>query len=267
VTLFDEAAVEATAPVGPSFRVRMTVAYDGRGFRGFADQAGVKTVAGDLKTALAKVLGHAVDLACAGRTDAGVHARGQVITFDALGEPADVDLEAVKRSLTKMLGPAIVVTDAAVAAPEFHARFSATGRRYRYTILNRPDPDPFLAATSWHVEAPLDVRAMELACDPLIGEHDFTSFCRKSQDNGSLTRLVRDAHWEEPDEGVLRFHIEASAFCQQMVRSVVGTMVDVGRGKTRAGEVASILRARDRSAAGAPAPPHGLCLWEVMYGG
>jgi len=265
VTLFDEAEVEATAPVGPSFRVRMTVAYDGRGFRGFANQAGVKTVGGDLKAALAKVLGHAVDLACAGRTDAGVHARGQVITFDALGEPADVDLEAVKRSLTKMLGPAIVVTDAAGAAHDFHARHSCTGRRYRYTILNRPDPDPFLAATSWHVETPLDLRAMELACDPLIGEHDFTSFCRKSNDNGSLTRLVRDAHWEEPDEGVLRFHIEASAFCQQMVRSVVGTMVDVGRGKTRAGEVAGILRAMNRSAAGAPAPPHGLCLWEVLY--
>jgi tRNA pseudouridine38-40 synthase len=222
-------------------------------------------VAGDLVTALTKVLGHPVELACAGRTDAGVHARGQVVTFDALGEPADADLDGLKRSLTKMLGPAIVVSDAAATAPDFHARHSCTGRRYRYTILNRPDPDPFLAATSWHIDAPLDVRAMELACDPLIGEHDFTSFCRKSQDNGSLTRLVRDAHWEEAEEGLLRFHIEASAFCQQMVRSVVGTMVDVGRGRTRAGEVASILRARDRSAAGAPAPPHGLCLWEVLY--
>ena len=266
MTLFDEAAVEATAPVEPSFRVRMTVAYDGRGFRGFADQAGVKTVGGELKRALAKVLGHPVDLACAGRTDAGVHARGQVVTFDGCGEAADLDVDGLKRSLTKMLGPAIVVTDAAAVAPDFHARHSATGRRYRYTILNRPDPDPFLAATSWHVEVPLDLRAMELACDPLIGEHDFSSFCRKSPDNGSLTRLVRDAHWEVPDEGVLRFHIEASAFCQQMVRSVVGTMVDVGRGKTRAGEISTILRARDRSAAGAPAPPQGLCLWEVMYG-
>ena len=265
MTLFDEAEVETTAPQGPSFRVRMTVAYDGRGFRGFADQGGVKTVGGELKGALAKVLGHPVELACAGRTDAGVHARGQVVTFDARGGEHDVDLEAVRRSLIKMLGPAIVVTDAAPAAPDFHARHSCTGRRYRYTILNRPDPDPFLAATSWHIEVPLDLRAMELACDPLIGEHDFSSFCRKSPDNGSLTRLVRDAHWEVPEDGVLRFHIEASAFCQQMVRSVVGTIVDVGRGKTRAGEIAGILRARDRSAAGAPAPPYGLCLWEVMY--
>jgi tRNA pseudouridine38-40 synthase len=194
-----------------------------------------------------------------------VHAWGQVVTFDARGEPDDVDLDGVRRSLTKMLGPSIVVREAEVAAPEFHARHSATGRRYRYTILNRPVPDPFLAATSWHIDTPLDLRAMELACDPLIGEHDFSSFCRKSNDNGSLTRLVRDAHWEEPDEGVLRFHIEASAFCQQMVRSVVGTLVDVGRGKTRAGDMSSILRARNRSTAGPPAPPHGLCLWEVTY--
>jgi tRNA pseudouridine38-40 synthase len=266
VTLFDPAVTETTAPLEPSFRVRMTVAYDGRGYRGFAAQAGHKTVAGELETALGKVLGHPVALACAGRTDAGVHAWGQVVTFDARGEPGDVDLVGVQRSVTKMLGPAIVVRDADTADDRFHARHSATGRRYRYTILNREVPDPFMAATSWHVDTPLDLRAMELACDPLIGEHDFSSFCRKSNDNGSLTRLVRDAHWEEPDEGVLRFHIEASAFCQQMVRSVVGTLVDVGRGKTRAGEMAAIVRAKDRHAAGAPAPPHGLCLWEVIYG-
>ena len=266
MTLFDTDVTEATAPLGPSFRVRMTVAYDGRGYRGFAAQAGIKTVAGDLEAALGKVLGHPVQLACAGRTDAGVHAWGQVVSFDAGGEAGDVDLEGVQRSLTKMLGPSIVVRHAEVADADFHARHSATGRRYRYTILNRLVPDPFVAGTSWHVDTPLDLRAMELACDPLIGEHDFSSFCRKSQDNGSLTRRVRDAHWEEPDEGVLRFHIEASAFCQQMVRSVVGTLVDVGRGKTRAGELSAILRAKDRSAAGPPAPPHGLCLWEVLYG-
>ena len=272
MTLFDPVEAEATAPVGPSFRVRMTVAYDGKGFRGFATQEGVKTVGGELETALAKVLGHPVVLACAGRTDAGVHAWGQVVTFDARGEPGDVDLEALQRSLVKMLGPAVVVREAAVAPPDFHARHSATGRRYRYTIVNRAVPDPFLATTSWHVDTPLDLRAMELACDPLIGEHDFSSFCRKSPGrretgpgNASLTRRVRDARWEELGDGVLRFHIEASAFCQQMVRSVVGTMVDVGRGRTRAGEMAGILRARDRSAAGAPAPPHGLCLWEVLY--
>jgi len=265
VTLFDPVATETTAPMEPSFRVRMTVAYDGGGFRGFAAQAGIKTVAGALEGALGKVLGHPVVLACAGRTDAGVHAWGQVVSFDAGGSPDDADLVGLQRSANKMLGPAIVVRDAAVASPDFHARHSATGRRYRYTIVDRPVPDPFRAATAWHVDTPLDLSAMELACDPLIGEHDFTSFCRKSNDNGSLTRLIRDARWDDLDDGVLRFSIEASAFCQQMVRTVVGTMVDVGRGRTRAGEMAGILRARDRSAAGPPAPPHGLCLWEVLY--
>ncbi|MFP5376457.1 MAG: tRNA pseudouridine(38-40) synthase TruA, partial [Acidimicrobiia bacterium] len=248
----------------------MTVAYDGSGYRGFAANPGVRTVAGDLGAALARVLGHPVALTCAGRTDAGVHAWGQVVSFDAVDEP---DVVALQRSLNKMLAPAVVVRSVDVAPPGFDARRWATGRRYRYTVLNRPLPDPFLAATTWHVAEPLDVRAMALACDALIGEHDWTSFCRRPPEPAdgagppapSLVRVVRDARWVEAGEGVLRFEIEASAFCHQMVRSVVGTLVAVGRGRRRAGEMTSILRARDRSRAAEPAPPHGLCLWEVRY--
>lgn len=249
----------------------MTVAYDGTGFRGFAVNRGVRTVAGDLGDALAKVLGHEVALTCAGRTDAGVHAWGQVVSFDTHDQPDPV---ALQRSLNKMLAPAVVVRSVDVGPPGFDARRWATGRRYRYTVLNRPLPDPFQAATTWHVPEPLDVRAMTLACDALIGEHDWSSFCRRPPEPAdaapddppaSLVRVVRDARWFDLGDGLLRFDIEASAFCHQMVRSVVGTLVAVGKGRRRAGEMTSVIRARDRSRAAEPAPPRGLCLWEVLY--
>ena len=240
----------------------MTLAYNGSGFRGFAVQREVKTVGGELGRAAAKVLGHPIELTCAGRTDAGVHAWGQVVSFDAR---EDADLAGLQRSLNKMLAPAIVVRDVAAALPDFDARHSARARRYRYTVLNRPVPDPFLAPTAWHVEQPLDLRAMELACDPIIGEHDFSSFCRRPDGDASMVRRVHDACWHVVDDGVLRFDIEASSFCQQMVRSLVGTLVAIGSGRKKAGDMAFILRSKDRSVAGEPAPPHGLCLWEVVY--
>jgi tRNA pseudouridine38-40 synthase len=265
VTLFDPVEVTTAAPSGPSFRVRLTVAYDGGGYRGFAVQKTVPTVGGALMEAMGKVIGHSIELTCAGRTDAGVHAWGQVVSFDIADGAAD--LELLQRSVNKMLGPAVVIRDAAFAASDFDARHSARGRRYRYTVLNTPVASPFTATTAWHVEHPLDVRAMQLACDPLIGEHDFQSFCRQpsGHEPGPLTRRVVSAGWVDLDDGRLRFDIESNAFCHQMVRAVVGTLVEVGMGKRRAGEVAGIIRARNRSAAGQLAPPHGLCLWEVLY--
>lgn len=255
-------------PAGPTVRVRMILAYDGSGFRGFAANPGVRTVGGELAGALAKILGHEVSLTCAGRTDAGVHAWGQVVHFDTAAEPHHAGLQ---RSLNKMLAPAVVVRSVGPAPAGFDARRSATGRRYRYTVLNRPVPDPFVAATAWHVGDPLDVRSMELACDGLIGKHDWSSFCKRPPEPDpatrppSMVRVVRRARWVRPGEGLLRFDIEASAFCHQMVRSLVGTLVEVGRGRLRAGDMLAIIRAKDRSRAGEPAPPHGLCLWEVLY--
>ncbi|MDP9070001.1 MAG: tRNA pseudouridine(38-40) synthase TruA [Actinomycetota bacterium] len=264
MTLFsDQESARATPLEGASLRVRMTIAYDGTRFHGFAANRGVQTVGGTLAAAITKVVGHEVELTCAGRTDTGVHAWGQVVHFDTAGAP---DLVGLQRSLNKMLAPGIVVRQAGVAPPGFDARRSAAARRYRYTVLNRRWPDPFLASTTWHVEEPLDVRAMELACDPLIGPHDWSSFCRRPPGEGvSMVRIVRDARWTDLGDGVLRFDVEASSFCHQMVRSVVGTLVAVGLGKKRAGDMSWIIRSRDRSLAGQPAPPHGLCLWEVVY--
>lgn len=247
-------------------RVRLLVAYDGSAFHGFASQPGVATVAGTLAAMLERVLGHPVSLTCAGRTDAGVHAWGQVVTFDAAADRFDSD--KVQAAVNGLCGPAIVVRSAEVAADGFDARFDARSRLYRYTVLNRTAPDPFLAATSWHVPQPLDLARMTLACDPLIGEHDFTSFCRKPKgqpEEPSMTRRVLDARWADEGDGVLRFWIEATAFCHQMVRSIAGTIVDVGLGRRTAADVGAALRARSRSAAGPVAPPHGLCLWSVEY--
>jgi tRNA pseudouridine38-40 synthase len=239
------------------------VAYDGSGYHGFALQPGLPTVGGALAGAIERHLRHTVELTCAGRTDAGVHAWGQVVTFNGR---ADVDPLGLQRAVNRALRPRVVVRAAEVAPEGFDARRSATGRRYRYTVWNDPVADPFTAGTAWHVERPLDLGAMRLACDPLFGEHDFSSFCRRPPVPGaSLVRVVRDARWVDLGGGTLRFEVEASSFCQQMVRSVVGTMVEIGVGKRKAGQMAAIVRARSRAAAAQPAPPHGLCLWEVSY--
>jgi tRNA pseudouridine38-40 synthase len=254
--------------MGSLCRLKMVVAYDGRPFHGFAENAGVPTVAATLRGALERVLRAEVDLTGAGRTDSGVHAWGQVVSFDA---PADgLDLARLQRSANGLCGPAIVVRSAEVVPPDFDARFSARWRRYRYRILNRAVPDPFLASTTWHVEDPLDVSLLTLACDPLIGEHDFGSFCRRRRgaaegEPQSLVRRVLDARWTTPEPDIVQFEIRATAFCHQMVRSIVGLLVDVGHGKRTPGDVMDVLRARDRSRAGQLAPPHGLCLWDVGY--
>ena len=263
LTLFDV----PTGPTGPVVRVRLLIAYHGGHFRGLAPNAGVRTVVGELVRVLTPLLGYPPEITMAGRTDAGVHAWGQVLSLDIPEERAD--LERIRRSLLARLAPEVVVRELSIVEPDFDARRHATGRHYRYTVVNRPVPDPFRADTAWWVEQPLDTDAMVLACDPLIGEHDFSSFCRRPRSGDatevSLVRRVVDARWEAVDDGVLRFSIRGSAFCHQMVRSIVGLHVAVGRGRRRAGDVRAIIEARDRSASVSPAPAHGLCLWQVDY--
>ena len=265
MSLFDPDDMDQ-APHPPLERVRMVVAYDGTSFHGFAPNPGVRTVGGNLIDALQRVLRHPVELTCAGRTDKGVHAHGQVVDFITT---AGTDLAALGRAINSLCGPAVAVRDVAAVPPDFSSRFDATGRLYRYSIHTGAVPDPFSAHFAWHVRNDLDIDRLRLGCDPLIGTHDFTSFCRRAVGadgaERSSVREVIDAHWEVVDDVSLRFWIEASSFCHQMVRSVVGTLVDVGLGKRTAGDMSGIIDARDRAAAGPVAPPHGLTLWHVRY--
>lgn len=254
MTLFD--------PPSDTARLKLLVAYDGSEFHGFARQRDQRTVAGDLAAALEKVVRRPVTLTGAGRTDAGVHAWGQVVTCDV---PAAIDLRRLRNGLNSMLNPAIAIRSAELVAPDFDARFSASWRAYRYTIVNRPVLDPFRARTAWHVEPPLDLHRLMLGADVFIGEHDFASFCRRGPEGSTTTRRVHESRWVDEGDGILRYEIRATAFCWQMVRSIVGTLVDVGLGRRKPGELMGALAARDRSAAGQVAPPHGLCLWEVGY--
>jgi tRNA pseudouridine38-40 synthase len=260
VTLFEAAGSEDRPP-----KVKLVVAYDGTDFSGFAPQPhqpAVRTVGGAIADAIGKILRHEVQLTCAGRTDAGVHAWGQVVSFDS--EPG-LDPRRLQSAVTSMLGPEIVIRDAELADPSFDARRSARWRRYRYTILNRQVPDPFRDRFSWWVPDPLDLRAVRLAADPFVGEHDFASFCRKGAEGTSTVRRVTTSKWRDEGDGVLVYEICANSFCWQMVRSIVGTLVDAGIGKLRPGDMMSLLRARDRAVASNPAPPRGLSLWEVGY--
>jgi tRNA pseudouridine38-40 synthase len=228
----------------------------------------VTTVAGVLGEAIATVTGHEAELTCAGRTDKGVHARAQVVTFDVVA--GSIDPERLVRSLNRLCAPAIAVQTAEIVEPTFDARFSATARRYRYLVHGAPVPDPFLVGRAWHIERPLHLDALVLACDPFIGEHDFAAFCRRPKrrdgEPASLVRRVTEAVWHDDGDGLLRFEIEASSFCHQMVRSIVGTMVEVGLGQKRPGDLLAIIRSGDRNRAGNLAPPHGLTLWTVRYG-
>ena len=242
----------------PTYRIDL--AYDGSGYRGYARQEGLRTVQGELEEALASVLGAAVATAVAGRTDAGVHARGQVVSFTTT-DP--VGLDATRRSLNGILGPEISVSAIEEAEEGFNARFSATYRRYRYRLSVGDAPDPLDRHQTWHVGRRLDHAAMALVGGAVLGEHDFSSFCR-SVEGGDNTRRVEEARWDR-DGDLLIFWIRANAFCHQMVRSVVGLSYDVGRGFTDPATIPDVIASRERGRVATVAPPHGLTLWEVGY--
>jgi tRNA pseudouridine38-40 synthase len=280
----DQQQPARAAPAGPLRRVVLQVAYDGSGFHGFARQPRARTVAGELAEALGRMSGADIDLVCAGRTDAGVHATGQVVHVDlpevmltrrrrrvrADAGAAGEGLAWLARALTSQLGPEVAVRRADLAPEGFDARHSAVARRYRYDVLNLPAPDPLSARTTWHRPQPLDLGVMRLACDAILGEHDFTAFCRRPAGDtgeGPIRRRVFAATWSEYREpaGVLRFEIEANAFCHQMVRSLVGAHVAAGEGRMTAADVGVLLRSAERTGAPTLAPAAGLCLVGVRY--
>ena len=241
--------------------VRLDLAYDGTEFHGWARQPGRRTVEGVLLDALARILRQRPQLSVAGRTDAGVHARGQVVSFE-IGD--DQDPGRIQRALNGMLAPEVVVLRASRAPEGFYARRSATAREYRYRISVAGVPDPFTARFTWHRPTSLSLGAMRSAAGQLVGEHDFASFCRAPQAGSTVRRLDRLSVAKRGD--LLDITARANSFLHQMVRSLVGTLVAAGEGKLDPAAMPDILAARDRSAAGPVAPPHGLTLERVRYG-
>lgn len=243
------------------------VAYDGSRFAGFARQPGVRTVQGQLEEALRIVLRRECETVGAGRTDAGVHARGQVVSFEADG--TEPEARTLLRSLNALVGPGIVVTEVRHAPNGFSARYSAVAREYRYRLVPGPVPPLFLAPYAWWVKGTLDLGAMRAAAEALIGEHDFRSFCvtASAEDRRTVRRidLIEVMPETALGEHSIVVRVVGNAFLHSMVRVVVGSLVEVGLGRRPASWLAEALAARDRAAAGPTAPAQGLVLWHVEY--
>ncbi|MDO9557438.1 MAG: tRNA pseudouridine(38-40) synthase TruA [Coriobacteriia bacterium] len=245
----------------------LTLSYDGSGFAGFARQPGLETVQGRVEKALSTVLRRPVETVGAGRTDAGVHALGQVMSFPARGD--EPDAHTLLRSLNGLARPGIVVTEVRKASADFSARHSAVAREYRFRIVPGPIPPLFLAGRSWWVKGTLDLAAMRRASAVLVGEHDFRSFCTTESAEGRRTfrhiDLIEITPESQLGEHSVIVRMVGNAFLHSMVRIVVGSLVEVGLGRRSEEWLAEALAARARSAAGPTAPPEGLVLWHVEY--
>jgi len=243
-------------------RYRLTVEYDGGPFRGFQAQAALPTVQAEIERAVAAFSGEQVRLHGAGRTDTGVHAAGQVIHLDL---EKDWRPEVVMSALNAHLASQpIAVTQASLAAAEFHARFSAVGRRYLYRILNRPAPAALERGRVWHVKGRLDAPAMDEAAKALIGLHDFTTFRDAACQAASPVKTLDEVSVRRQGEEV-QLVFAARSFLHRQVRSMVGSLAQVGLGRWSAENLAAALMARDRARCGPVAPAQGLCLMAVDY--
>lgn len=241
---------------------RLLIEYDGSGFAGWQVQPQQRTVQGELEAALRTLLGTATRVAAAGRTDAGVHAIGQVVCFST---ERGFEPEPLQRALNGLVGRDLAVRRVDVVADAFDPRRSARRRSYEYRIWNDRARSPFWRKHAWHVVRPLDRDAMKRASRHLVGEHDFTSFRAAGCDAATPTRRVFVSEFSEPGEGMILYRISATAFLRHMVRNIVGTLVEVGRGRRPAEDLPRLLAARDRNLAGPTAPARGLCLSEVEY--
>lgn len=245
-------------------KIRLVVEYDGTGLSGWQRQHNGPTVQQHLEEALGKLLAHETSVAGASRTDAGVHARGQVALFET--ERA-IPLHGIRRGLNALLPESIAVRDAAEVADDFHPRFSATGKHYRYTIHCAPDRSPRWRHRAWHLRDALDLAAMRAAAGVLVGEHDFAAFRAAGCTARTTVRRIDTIDLTEAPEDLLLVDVRGNAFLRNMVRIVVGTLVEVGLGRLSPAQVSEILAGKDRTRGGRTAPAHGLELVTVFYDG
>jgi tRNA pseudouridine38-40 synthase len=240
---------------------RLLLEYDGTEYHGWQLQPDVRTLQGVLEAALATALRHPVRVAAAGRTDAGVHAMGQVVTFRS---EHVVDPSELRQTLNALTPPDMAVREVALTTDGFDARRHATARVYEYRLWTQPWRSAFWHRFTWHVPRALDLPAMRQAASRLAGEHDFSAFRASDCESESPVRQVFHSDLSAA-EGLCVYRIEANAFLKHMVRAIVGTLVEVGAGRRRVDAVADILASRDRRRAGRTAPPQGLVLVAVRY--
>lgn len=241
--------------------LRLVVQYDGTDYAGFQVQPDRLTVQGTLEQALGKLLGETIRIAGASRTDAGVHACGQVVSFTTENV---IPLERIVPALNALLPQDIAALCADEVPADFHPRFGARRKQYLYRLLNRDLPSPFIGRYAWHVPQALDVEAMGQAAAALVGEHDFAAFCAAGGSAKTTVREIDDLTVRREGE-IIEVSVSGNAFLYMMVRIIVGTLVEVGLGKMPPARVREILDSRDRTQAGATAPPHGLTLMRIEY--
>lgn len=247
--------------MGFFMNIKLTVEYDGTNYLGWQMQPNGPTIQSVLEQAVSTFLGVPTRVTGSGRTDAGVHALGQVVNFFCNQEP---DLHRLRRGLNALTPDDISIKDVEIVAESFDARRNGRSRTYEYRILNRPTPSPFYLNYAWHLHDSLDMRLMGKAIRCLEGEHDFSSFRASGCDAPHPIRTVYRTSLEQVGE-LLVFTIEATAYLRHMARNIVGTLVEVGRGQRTPQSFPELLEARDRTKAGPTAPPHGLFLMEVKY--
>ncbi len=239
--------------------VKLLVEYDGTNYAGWQRQENGRTIQGEIESVLRNILQEEVNVIGAGRTDAGVHARGQVANFRT---NTRLDNFAIQGGLNGLLPEDIVVHEVADVPFDFHSRFSAKGRTYSYSIIRKPAA--LLRGMSWYIGFRLDVNAMHLATKSILGTHDFESFCKKDEDVEHFRCTVTDAVWAEEERSLI-FTISANRFLHNMVRTLVGTLVDVGRGYISVEKFLEIIKKKDRTIAGLNAPAKGLVLENILY--
>ena len=242
--------------------IRLLIEYDGTNYHGWQVQSNAVTIQEVIEKKIEVMAQQRVRLVASGRTDAGVHALGQVANFKTTSA---IPVEGLQRGLNSLLPPDIVIRSAEEADPQFHAQYGARRKTYRYVILNCEVPSALCRNYSWHLSGPLDVQAMQEASGVLLGRQDFSSFQGADADTEDPVREVYRAEWSVEGKNFLHFTVEADGFLKHMVRNIMGTLAEVGRGKISVQEFERILAARDRRQAGITAPAQGLFLVEVKY--